>query len=114
MNVQDANGFTSLHYTSEIVRMLLSAFADTHITDYDRYTPAVLAKMHGHTKLLPYLHCTLFDTPVTPVQAFDTNNSVSISVLSIEHVTHHNTPHTNSSRPGTISMPTKRSNRRIV
>jgi hypothetical protein len=55
------------HYTGhvypgdvEIVRMLLSAFADTHITD-DRstYTRYDALKFHGHTEVLPYLQCTL-------------------------------------------------------
>jgi ankyrin repeat protein len=39
----------------EIVRMLLSAFADTHFTDDQRRTPAMVAELHGHTELLPYL-----------------------------------------------------------
>jgi ankyrin repeat protein len=119
VDLQVSGGYTALHYACargnvEIVRMLLSAFADTHITDDDRRTPAMLAEIHGHTELLPYLRCTLSDPPVIPVQAFNTNNSVSISVLSIEHVTQHNTPHIIISRPGTIRNSTKRSNRRIV
>jgi hypothetical protein len=81
--------------------MLLSAFADTHITDDDRRTPAMKAELCGHTELLPYLQCTLSDTTDIPMHVSTNNNSVSISMLSIEDVTQHNTPHTNSNRSGT-------------
>jgi ankyrin repeat protein len=65
-------GNTALHWACmrgdvEIVRMLLSAFADTHITNDDRNTPAMLAEKRGHSELLPYLRCTLSDPPVIPM-----------------------------------------------
>jgi ankyrin repeat protein len=94
--------------------MLLSAFADTHITDDDRRTPAMLAELHGHTELLPYLRCTLSYSPGIVEHVSNNNNSVSISLVSVEDVTQHNTPHTNSSRPGTTSKSTKRANMRVV
>jgi ankyrin repeat protein len=121
LDLQGYFDFTDLHYACyrgdvEIVRMLLSAFADTHITNENRHTPTMLAEMHGHTELLPYLRCTLSDPPDNSVHVSNNNNnnSVSISMLSVEDVTQHNTPHTNSSRPGTISKFTKRSKIRIV
>jgi hypothetical protein len=66
VDLQAKYDYTALHYACargdvDIVRMLLSAFADTHITDDDRRTPAMLAEMNGFTELLPYLRYTLPD-----------------------------------------------------
>jgi ankyrin repeat protein len=119
LDLQIANDFTALHFACcrgdvEIVRMLLSAFANTHITDDERRTPAVLAELYSHTELLPHLRCTLSDPPDAAAHVSTDNNSMSISVLSVEDITQHNTPHTNRSSPGTTSKYTKRSNMRIV
>jgi ankyrin repeat protein len=49
VDLQVVNDNTTLHWACyrghmEIVRMLLSAFADTHITEDNRRTPAMLAE----------------------------------------------------------------------
>jgi ankyrin repeat protein len=120
LDLQVSNDYTALHFACirgnvEIVRMLLSAFANTHITNDDRFTPTMLAETYGFSELLPHLKCTLSDPPDITVHASNTNNdSVSIMVSSVEDVTQHNTPHTNSRRIGTTTSNTKRLNVRIV
>ncbi len=69
--------------------MLLSVFARTDITNVDQRTPAMLAKLCGHTELLPYFNRLLisenFNTPKR-ISGSDNSNSVSISLLSIANV----------------------------
>jgi ankyrin repeat protein len=116
VNLQIAGDSTALHWACtrgdvEIVRMLLSAFADTHITDDERRTPAMEAEQNGHTELLLHLQCIL---PATTDIPSTNNNSVSISLVSVTGVTQHNTPHTNRSRPDTTSKITTQANIRFV
>jgi ankyrin repeat protein len=94
--------------------MLLSAFADTHVTDDDRRTPAMLAELCGHTELLPYLRYTLSYSPGILERVSNNNNSVSISLMYVKDSTRHNKRNKKTSRPGTTSKSTKRANMRVV
>jgi ankyrin repeat protein len=120
LDLQVAYDYTALHYACvlgdvEIVRMLLSAFANTHITNDDRRTPAMLAEMYGHTEVLSNLQCTLSaTTDISALVSANDNNVSTLSVLSVEDVTQHNTPHTTSSRTNASSKSAKRTNMRIV
>jgi ankyrin repeat protein len=44
----------------DIVRMLLAVFASTDVTDDNRRTPAMWAEALGHTEVLPYLQCCMY------------------------------------------------------
>jgi ankyrin repeat protein len=120
LDLQIAHDYTALHFVCvrgdvEIVRMLLSAFANTHITYDDRRTPAMSAELHGHTEVLSYLQCTLSaTTDISALVSANDNNVSTLSVLSVEDVTQHNTPHTTSSRTNASSKSAKRTNMRIV
>lgn len=68
INIQIDSGLTALHLACmhgyvDIVRMLLSHFARTDITDDERYTPAMHAEIMGHTEVLPHLQCPMSVTP---------------------------------------------------
>jgi ankyrin repeat protein len=109
LDLQVYYGYTALYWACmrgyvEIVRMLLSAFADTRITNDWRRTPAMMAKMCNHPEVLSYLRCTLSDPPGIAAHVSNSNNnSVSISMSSIEDVMQQNISHKNSSRPGSTN-----------
>lgn len=89
INLQTASGRAAIHWACvyghvEIVRMLLAEFASTDFTDDNRGTPAMYAESYGHTKVLSYLRCTLTASPNIRVHVPDSNNTVSLSVLSVE------------------------------
>jgi ankyrin repeat protein len=92
VDLQVIGGMTALHVACshgdvEVTRLLLSVWARTNITDYDRCTPAMLAQQYGFTTLLPYLNRTLSesrDNDSTSTRVTDNNtDTVSISLSSI-------------------------------
>jgi hypothetical protein len=87
LDLQAAGGSTALHWACgqghvEIVRMLLSHFASTDVTDDCRRTSAMWAETMGHTEVLPYLQCTLSATPDSHVHVSD-NNKHRVNIISV-------------------------------
>jgi ankyrin repeat protein len=95
VDIQMIKGYTALHFACvhghvDIVRLLLCVFARTDITDDERQTPAMYAEQFRHTQVLPYLQPTLTGSPDIAVPVRDNNNSVSISVTSVDDATKFN------------------------
>jgi ankyrin repeat protein len=91
VDTQVSGGWIALHWVCmhsyvEIVRLLLSVFARIDISNDQRLTPTMVAETAGHTHVLHYLRLTLTESPALAVPACDNNNSVSISVTSVNDV----------------------------
>jgi hypothetical protein len=99
VDLQVIGGMTALHAACinghfEAIRLLLSVWARTDITDNDRCTPAMTAQKFGFTNLLSYFDRTLTesrDNNCTSTRVTDNNiDTVSISLSSIEDAQHNN------------------------
>jgi ankyrin repeat protein len=103
VDIQVAGGSTALHWVcmyghEDIVRLLLCVFARTDITNDDRWTPAMVAEAADHTQVLHCLQLTLAKPPDIVVPMHDNNNSVSLSVVSVDNVSKLNNNNNNSSK----------------
>jgi ankyrin repeat protein len=80
VNIQDFDGKTAMHYACmnghcDIVKVLLSVFADTDITDDDGYTPADVCEVKDNPDLADYIE----DNNLMNVRGNDDSDNAAIA-----------------------------------